>query len=101
MDDDLGRHIDSFFGFADTPVHQRIRRLKAHLFRVGAGDEGFKLSNRTWCQVPQAKLSQLDSRLSLGQGLWTRPAVVPTFWPFIAYLVQSAPARLCPMQRRG
>ena len=34
MDDDLGRDIDSFFGFADTPVHQRIRSLKAHLLRV-------------------------------------------------------------------
>ena len=54
MDDNLGRDLNLLFGFADTPVHQRIRSLEAHLFRVGAGDERFKLGDRTWCQVPQA-----------------------------------------------
>ena len=53
MDDDLGRDIDAFLGFTDTPVHQTIRRLKSHLFTFGTGDQTFKLSNRTWCQVPQ------------------------------------------------
>ena len=78
MNEDVRCDLNAFGGFSDTPVHQRIRSLKAHLLRVGAGDKGFKLGNRTWCQVPQAKLSQLDSRRSLSQGLWTRPAVVPT-----------------------
>ena len=54
MDDDLGRDIDSFFGFSDRSIDQRIRSLKAHLLRVSAGDESFKLGDRTWCQVPQA-----------------------------------------------
>jgi len=54
MDDDLSRHIDSLFGFANRSIDQRIRSLKPYLLRVGAGDEGFKLGDRTWCQVPQA-----------------------------------------------
>jgi len=54
MDHDLGGHIDSLFGFADTPVDQRIRSLETHLFGVGAGGKGFKLGDRTWGQIPES-----------------------------------------------
>jgi hypothetical protein len=34
MNEDVRCDLNAFGGFSDTPVHQRIRSLKAHLLRV-------------------------------------------------------------------
>ena len=66
MNEDVRCNLNAFSGFSDRPVDQTIRSLKPHLFAGGAGDKGFKLTDRTWYEIPQSELSQLASLSSLG-----------------------------------